>query len=218
MAETLADDFSSDDRRRVVGAGVRHGRDVQIEAMRATADVSAHERDVDPWRPAGSASSSRVPLLGPRSRDPRHSSPRLLVIVEINADERIVALVSFDLDDFEAAIAELDARYLAGEAAAHAHTWSVIARRLRGAQPARASATTPDFVSIDHRRGAAFAPGDVIEYLRAGFDLDQDIQNLHRGCASAQRPRSGRHPCGAWDLARGLRRRVARASTFDGRR
>ena len=30
----------------------------------------------------------------------------------------------FDLDDFDAAIAELDARYLAGEAAAHARTWS----------------------------------------------------------------------------------------------
>ncbi len=36
-------------------------------------------------------------------------------------------MVLFDLDDFDAAIAELDARYLAGEAAAHAGTWSVIA-------------------------------------------------------------------------------------------
>ena len=52
----------------------------------------------------------------------------LLSIVEIDADERIGAVVMFDLDDFDAAIAELDARYLAGEAAAHAHTWSVIAR------------------------------------------------------------------------------------------
>ena len=33
----------------------------------------------------------------------------------------------FDLDDIDAAFAELDARYLAGEAAAHAQTWSVIA-------------------------------------------------------------------------------------------
>ena len=37
------------------------------------------------------------------------------------------ARVSFDADDFDAAFEELDARYLAGEAAAHAHTWSVIA-------------------------------------------------------------------------------------------
>ena len=30
MAEILADDYSSDDRRRVVNAGVRHGRDADI--------------------------------------------------------------------------------------------------------------------------------------------------------------------------------------------
>ena len=28
--------------------------------------------------------------------------------------------------------------------------------------------------------------------------------HLHRGCASAERPRSGRHPRGAWDLAEGF--------------
>ncbi len=49
-----------------------------------------------------------------------------LHVIEIDADERIAAVVAFDPDDFDAAIAELDARYLAGEAAAHAHTWSVI--------------------------------------------------------------------------------------------
>ena len=46
----------------------------------------------------------------------------------------------------------------------------------RRAQPARATAETPDCVSIDHRRGAAFAPGDLIEYFRAGWDLGQDIR------------------------------------------
>ena len=51
----------------------------------------------------------------------------MLGIVEIDADEPIVAFVAFDPDDFDAAFAELDARYLAGEAAAYAHTWSVIA-------------------------------------------------------------------------------------------
>ena len=34
----------------------------------------------------------------------------------------------FDPDDIDAAFAELDARYLAGEAAAYADTWSVIAQ------------------------------------------------------------------------------------------
>ena len=51
----------------------------------------------------------------------------VLNVVEIDADDRITAMVVFDPDDIDAAFEELDARYLAGEAAAHAHTWSVIA-------------------------------------------------------------------------------------------
>ena len=99
----------------------------------------------------------------------------MLSIIEIDADERIVALVVFDLDDFDAAIAELDARYLAGEAAAHAHTWSVITDGYAALNRHELPATTPDSVSIDHRRGTAFAPGELIAYIRAGWDLDQDI-------------------------------------------
>ena len=78
----------------------------------------------------------------------------------------------FDLDDIDAAFEELDARYLAGEAAAHAHTWSVIAGGLRRDQPTRTAATTPDWVNIDHRRETAIAPGDLIAYIRAAWDLD----------------------------------------------
>ncbi len=39
MAELLADNYSLDDRRRVVGAGVRQGRDAQVVDMRAIAEV-----------------------------------------------------------------------------------------------------------------------------------------------------------------------------------
>jgi hypothetical protein len=48
-------------------------------------------------------------------------------MLEIDADQRVVAHISFEVDDVDAALEELDARYLASEAAAHAHTWSVIA-------------------------------------------------------------------------------------------
>ena len=45
-------------------------------------------------------------------------------------------------------------------------------------------ATTPDVVSLDHRRVAAFAPGEAIDDIRAGWDLDQDlnvcIETVHR--------------------------------------
>ena len=99
-----------------------------------------------------------------------------LAVVEINVDEQIAAIVMFDLDDFDAAIAELDARYLAGEAAAYSRTWSVIAGGHAALNRHELPPTTPDCVSIDHRRGAAFAPGDLIEYFRAGWELGQDVR------------------------------------------
>ncbi len=74
----------------------------------------------------------------------------MLGIAEIDADERIVAGVVFDLDDVDAAFEELDARYLAGEAAAHAQTWSVIARAYAALNRHELPATTPDWVIIDH--------------------------------------------------------------------
>ncbi len=35
--------------------------------------------------------------------------------------------------------------------------------------------TTTDFESIDYRRGAKFASGQLIEYLRTGWEIGQDI-------------------------------------------
>ena len=58
----------------------------------------------------------------------------------------------FDLDDFDAALAELDARYLAGEAAARGHMVAS-SRRPRRAQPARNPRDHNGLVGIDHRRG-----------------------------------------------------------------
>ena len=69
----------------------------------------------------------------------------MLDVVEIDADDRIAALVMFDPDDIDAAFAELDARYLAGEAAAHAHTWSVIAAAYAALNRHELPATTPDW-------------------------------------------------------------------------
>ena len=66
-----------------------------------------------------------------------------LSVVEIDADERIVARVAFDPDDIDAAFEELDARYLAGEAAAHAQTWSVITRTYAAFNRHELSPTTP---------------------------------------------------------------------------
>ena len=111
-----------------------------------------------------------------RDQGPEAYLSEALGIVEIDAEERIVAFVTLDLDDIDAAFAELDARYLAGEAAAHAHTWSVITEGYAAQARHEFPAMTPDCVTIDHRRVTAFAPGEMTAYIRAGWDLGQTIR------------------------------------------
>ena len=209
LAKVLADDISVDDRRRVVNAGIRHGRDAEIANLRAAADVG-----ITYMTSVVIAARGERLMLARVSGGEGGSGEFLnevLGVVEINSHNQIAAIVMFDLDDFDAAIAELDARYLAGEAAAHARTWSVIARAILRSIGARVPATTPDWVNIDHRRVIAFAPGEMTAYIRAGWDLAPDIKDLHRGCASAERSRSG------LSLMRGMGSRE-RASTPSGAR
>ena len=118
----VADNYSGIDHRSVVRAENQHGRDVVVKDLQAAADVGFTISMVS----AIAIRGERLVLARVRAsgRDPEAIQNDALNVVEIDADERIVAVVTFDLDDFDAAIAELDARYLAGEAAAHAHTWS----------------------------------------------------------------------------------------------
>ncbi len=108
----------------------------------------------------------------------------VLDVIEIDAEERVVARTVFDLDDFDAALAELDRRYLVGEAATYAHTWSIVAEAYAAFNRREFPATTTDWVNIDHRRGAGFAPGDMIAYLQAAWDDSPDtkiyIASVHR--------------------------------------
>ena len=70
------------------------------------------------------------------------------------------------------------------EAAAHAHTWSVIGGMYAALNRREPPPTTPDWVNIDHRRTTAFAPGDAIASLQATWDLTSDfaihIEIVHR--------------------------------------
>jgi hypothetical protein len=178
LAETLAEDFSSDDRRRVVGAGVRHGRDAEMADLRSIADVGITNITSNPIATRGELLVLTRGRLTSRDHGAEAYFTESFSIVEINSDGRIVALVSFDLDDVDAAFEELDARYLAGEAAAEARTWSVIAAAYAALNQHEFPATTPDWVNIDHRGEVAFGPGDLVAYLRSGQDLDQGI-NIH---------------------------------------
>ena len=179
LAELLSDDFLMDDRRRVVNAGVRHGRDPEIASQRAIADVG-----VTNWTPTVIAIRGGRLALGSYSIEDGWSGSKALCVSEINAENQLVAHVAFDPHDINAAFEELDARYLAGDAAAHAHTWSVIARGYRAFNRRESLPATPDLVNIDHRRGGVFAPGDITGAIHAAWDLMPDtscyIETVHR--------------------------------------
>ena len=98
-----------------------------------------------------------------------------LTLLEVGDDNLGRYLALFDTDDLEAGFAELDARYTTGEAAAHAHTWSVITAGYAALNHHEIPPTTPDWVNIDHRRVTPFAPGDQIPYIRASWEDTPDL-------------------------------------------
>ncbi len=174
MAELLADDLHNEDRRRVVNAGIRRGRDSMIEDMRAAADIGARRFDLIDIATRG----ERLVLVRAQTRyseTPGAFHVDNLVIGELDADGRTAAQVIFDPEDMDAAFAELDARYIAGEAAAHAHIWSLVTQTYAAFNRHELSNTTPDWVNIDHRRAVGSAPGDMNTYVSAFWSLVPDI-------------------------------------------
>lgn len=151
MAEMYADTPVLDDRRAVIGTGVLRGREAVTANMRAVAEfaVTLSASSVIATR------GQRLALVSSRFAsnievaEPFYAN--MLTVAEIDGAERITTFVTFDVDDLDAAVAELDSRYLAGEAAAYARTWSVIAKAYAGYNRHELPATTTDPAYIDHR-------------------------------------------------------------------
>ncbi|MCV7261286.1 BTAD domain-containing putative transcriptional regulator [Mycobacterium shimoidei] len=183
VAEITAEDFSIDDRRRVVNAGIRHGRDDAIKDSRAAAAVGFTVTMLGVTAIRGERLALiRVRASGP---DPEAVQNDALNLVEVNPDGRYTAIVVFDLEDIDAAFEELDSRYLAGEAAAYARTWSAMTRIQAAYNRHQITSTTmEDCVSIDHRQGRGFESGDLIPFLRATWNVAPDvkghIETVHR--------------------------------------
>ena len=176
LAQGLADDISHDDRRRVVGMGLRHGRDAMIAEARALVAIGVTNATSDVIAIRGQRLVfSRIRTSG-RDQRPEGFHTDALDIVEVDAENRVVARVVFDTDDFDDAIAELEKRYIAGEAAAHAHTWSVITRAYAALNRREHPLTTADWSNVDHRRGISFAPGEGSALL-ANWDATPDFSN-----------------------------------------
>jgi class 3 adenylate cyclase len=171
VAEMLADEIVSDDRRRIVNSGIRRGRDAAIQDAKAIVDVGVSE--IAPTVIA--TRGEPLVLCRTRARVGAFDAD-LFQVVEIAEDDRVVAFVVFDPDDFDAAIAELDARYLSGEAADYARAWSVVTGTFASVSRNELPAHTAGCVTMDHRRLTPFAPGELNAYIRAGWELDQTIR------------------------------------------
>jgi len=145
-------DFRNSDRRRMVLLELDRAQ--YLESLRA--NFTMHERATfDPFATRG----TRLAMIrfrwtmsddsvGPSEGD-------FLMLAEVDDAGRVMALVFFDSDSLDAAYAELDLRYAAGEAAPHRDTWEIFQRRLQahGSHDweALAALSRPDLVTEDHR-------------------------------------------------------------------
>ncbi len=183
IAEILADDSVVDDHRRVVNVGFWDGRDAVIANMRALAGGLAQVTLT-----VIATRGEHLALILIRSFNPDIQRGEFVVemlgIAEVNTDGRIAAHVFFDVDDVDAAFDELDARYVAGEAAAHAHAWSVVASTYAAMNRCELFPTTPDWVNIDHRRPGIIEQGGLNASLLSLWQLTADltfrIEAVHR--------------------------------------
>ncbi|MDQ1598384.1 MAG: hypothetical protein QOI70_1808, partial [Microbacteriaceae bacterium] len=174
LALTTADG-GIDDRRK--GLRALFDGPMRREGVRALFDAppSSWRMEVEPIAIRG----SRLSLTRERYRDTddadRPVVAELLTVMEVTDGDLVHETVDFDVDDTEAAFEELDARYIAGEAAAHGRTWSLISEGFAALNRREVPATTLDFVNVDHRPVTAVEPGDLVANLRAVWDQVPDI-------------------------------------------
>ncbi len=182
MAELLADDTCYDDRRRVVNAGTRLGRDTEIANLRALVDIGA--RTVTSVVIATRGSASRLVVFSGSDQRPRGLLRRSARHHRDRHRQPDHGARRFDLDDIDAAFEELETRYLAGEAAAHASTWAVVANAHAALSRHELPPTTPNWVNIDHRPVTAIAAGEITANIRSVWDVTPDfrygIETVHR--------------------------------------
>lgn len=127
MSEVVADDILIDDRRSVVGAGVRRGKGAAIDEMQATAALGVMSLEPTILATRG----DRLLLIRVQAgadQSPEAFHTHVINLLEVDDSGRFCVAMVFDPpDDLDAAFAELDSRFLAAEAATHADTWCVIA-------------------------------------------------------------------------------------------
>lgn len=181
MATSLAPHLVEEDRRRAVNAGLQQGKDAVMAGYRALAEIGATiASDTLATRGQYLALNRSRATVGGQGDDAFHVD--YLEVTEIDTAGQFVTHIIFDIEDIDAAVAELDARYLAGATSACAQAWSVITAGYAAFN--RHDFPDLDWVTIDHRRARAFEPGELTAYMRATWDLAPNVggysQAVHR--------------------------------------
>ncbi len=176
MAEMLADDVFIDDRRRVVNAGIRHGRDAEIANMRAIADVGVTYMTSTVIATRG----ERLALTrGDAGNDQRRETFRHRACSPSSRSTPTTGLrrASCSIPTTSTPPSRNSTRVISpAKRPPYARTWSLVAGAYAALNRHELPSTTPNSVNIDHRRAVATAPADLLAAVRALWDVTPDIR------------------------------------------
>jgi class 3 adenylate cyclase/ketosteroid isomerase-like protein/tetratricopeptide (TPR) repeat protein len=158
LAALISDDVEFVDNRSGLRAVVE-GKDAQLETFRTIRDFGARVV-VDVIATRG----ERLALTRLRFTTDDPETPfevELLSLADIDDDGRLIRGSQYDIVDFDAAMAELDARFIADEGAPFAEEMETAKRFLTSVVGRDVSDMLgPGFVVVDHR-SASFPPADA---------------------------------------------------------
>lgn len=179
--QLFSEDFRCSDRRRLVQLEL--DRDQYVAFTREVSDGRTIRGGSQVIATRGDRLTLTRSTFEFTDADVGPSEIAFLILTQVDDRGRIVVYVRLDLDDLDAAYAELEARWEAGEAAAHplASRWLPDYRRFFAARDwnAMAAIMAPDLVSHNHRLvswGTLHGPAGLVSTMQAQMDLAPDTQ------------------------------------------
>jgi class 3 adenylate cyclase len=165
---SLADDYVFDDRRRVVNLGTN-------DSVAASAHGEQARRDGQRVHVPGAVAirGDRLALCRTIALTDAGDDSSSLAVAEVDERGLLTNSTHFDADDLAAALEELDARYIAGEAAGHADLVRLVAAWVSifedGDVDRIRDLVAPDFVWVDHQQlgWGTLGVDQIIELFRA---------------------------------------------------
>ncbi|MGH7895900.1 MAG: nuclear transport factor 2 family protein [Candidatus Binatia bacterium] len=181
VAAGFAPGFRVVDRRKMIRLELDRGG--HLETLRLMFEMGSSRLTVQLLATRGDKLVLKRRRFEASDRDVGPSEIEVLDVVEVDDHGDRILSVLFDPDDLDAAYAELDERYAAGEAAPYARSWEVY-RQVGRATAARdweqlASVFAPDLVVEDHRPlgfGTFRARDQYVASVRALLDLRSDAR------------------------------------------